>query len=394
MAPTNTDRAYGGVTKTFHWLTALLIFTAFPLGILAHDAPFDTSDELTRKALLFSLHKTVGVMAFFTALLRILWALTQTRPGLLNSEHRLEAFAAETAHWVLYGCMLLVPLTGWIHHAAAEGFAPIWWPFGQSLPFIPKDAQLSAIFGSIHTTLTPVLALTILAHIGGALKHAIIDKDHTLRRMMPGLSDAPTPPAQKHSRLPFLAALGIWALAMTIGVLDAPKAEQTPQAALAEVSSEWTVQDGEIALTIRQFGSDVRGSFADWTADIAFNETPTGGKHGSAEVQIAIGSLSLGSVTQQAMGPDFFDVTTFPTAAFTADLIATQSGYMAQGTLTLKGASVPVEFPYNLTIDGDTATVSAQTILNRQDFNVGQSMPDESSLGFAVIIDINFTAAR
>ena len=96
MALNNTDRAYGGVTKTFHWLTALLIFTAFPLGILAHDAPFDTSDELTRKALLFSLHKTVGVMAFLTALLRILWALTQTRPGLLNADHRLEAFAAET----------------------------------------------------------------------------------------------------------------------------------------------------------------------------------------------------------------------------------------------------------------------------------------------------------
>ena len=127
-------------------------------------------------------------MAFFTALLRILWALTQKRPGLLNADHRLEAFAAETAHWVLYGCMLLVPLTGWIHHGAAEGFAPIWWPFGQSLPFIPKDAQLSAIFGSIHTTLTPVLALTILAHIGGALKHPILDKDHTPRHMHPGPS--------------------------------------------------------------------------------------------------------------------------------------------------------------------------------------------------------------
>ncbi|NQZ74297.1 MAG: cytochrome b/b6 domain-containing protein [Dinoroseobacter sp.] len=394
MAIGNTTSTYGSVTKTFHWLTALLIFTAFPLGILAHDAPFDTSDELTRKALLFSLHKTVGVMAFFTALLRMLWALTQKRPGLLNADHRLEAFAAETAHWVLYGCMLLVPLTGWIHHAAAEGFAPIWWPFGQALPFIPKDAQLSAIFGSIHTTLTPVLALTILAHIGGALKHAIIDKDHTLRRMMPGLSDAPTPPAQKHSGLPFLAALGIWALAMTIGVLDAPKAEQTQQATLAEVSSEWTVQDGEIALTIRQFGSDVRGRFADWTADISFNETASDGKHGSAEVQIAIGSLSLGSVTQQAMGPDFFDATAFPTATFSADLLAGENGHVASGTLSIKGATVPVTFPYNLTIEGDTATVSAQTTLNRQDFSVGQSMPDESSLGFAVIIDINFTAAR
>ena len=39
MALTNTAARYGSITKTFHWLTALLIFTAFPLGILAHDAP-------------------------------------------------------------------------------------------------------------------------------------------------------------------------------------------------------------------------------------------------------------------------------------------------------------------------------------------------------------------
>ena len=150
MAYRNTAKTYGSVTKTFHWLTALLILTAFPLGILAHDAPFETSDELAFKALLFSWHKTVGVTAFFVASLRILWALTQEKPGLLNAEHKLEAFAAETVHWVLYGCMVLVPLTGWIHHAAAEGFAPIWWPFGQSLPFIPKDAQLSEVFGAIQ----------------------------------------------------------------------------------------------------------------------------------------------------------------------------------------------------------------------------------------------------
>ncbi|WP_370228557.1 cytochrome b/b6 domain-containing protein [Cognatishimia sp.] len=394
MARGNTHATYGSVTKTFHWLTALLILSAFPLGILAHDAPYDTSEQLTRKALLFSLHKTVGVMAFFTALLRILWALTQPRPGLLNADRRLEALAAETAHWVLYGCMLLVPLTGWIHHAAAEGFAPIWWPFGQTLPFIPKDAQLSAICGSIHTTLTPVFAVTILAHVGGALKHAIIDKDHTLRRMLPGASNAPTPPAQSHTRLPFVLALGIWAVAMTVGVLSTPQAAQTQQVALSEVKSQWAVQEGEIALTIRQFGNDVRGSFADWTADITFSETASEGKHGTADVQIAIGSLSLGSVTQQAMGADFFDATTFPTASFTADLVAHEQGHMAEGTLTIKGASVPVSFPFTLTIEGDTATVSAQTTLNRQDFNVGQSMPDESSLGFAVIIDITLTATR
>ena len=33
MALANTAASYGTVTKTFHWLTALLILTAIPLGI-------------------------------------------------------------------------------------------------------------------------------------------------------------------------------------------------------------------------------------------------------------------------------------------------------------------------------------------------------------------------
>lgn len=394
MALTNTAAGYGSITKIFHWLTALLIFTAFPLGILAHDAPYDTSDELTRKALLFSLHKTVGILAFAIALLRILWALTQRRPGLLNSENRLEALAAETAHWVLYGCMLLVPLTGWIHHAASEGFAPIWWPFGQSLPLVPKDAVVSAIFGSIHTTLTPVLALTIVAHIGGAIKHAVIDKDQTLRRMLPGANTAPTPAPHKSGPLPFLIAFGIWALAMTIGVLDAPKEPTQLGAELAEVNSEWTVQDGELAITIRQFGSDVRGSFADWTADISFDEIAENGRHGTADVTISIGSLSLGTVTQQAMGPDFFNATEFPTARFIGDLVFDDEAHVAQGVLMLKGVELPVTFPFDLLIEGDSATVNASFPLDRMSFGIGQSMPDESSLGFGVTVEIAFTASR
>ena len=128
MRLTNSSSQFGAVTKTFHWLTAFLILTNIPLGLIAHEMPFDTVEALTRKAWLFSLHKTTGVTVFFIALLRIVWALSQPRPGLLNADNRLEAFAAETVHWLLYGALVAVPLSGWIGHAATTGFAPIWWP--------------------------------------------------------------------------------------------------------------------------------------------------------------------------------------------------------------------------------------------------------------------------
>ena len=102
MSLTNSDRSYGGAAKTFHWLTALLIFTIIPLGGVAHDMPYDTSEQLARKALLFSMHKTLGVTIFFVALARIGWAISQPKPGLLNADRPLEATLAETIHWLLY----------------------------------------------------------------------------------------------------------------------------------------------------------------------------------------------------------------------------------------------------------------------------------------------------
>ena len=139
MPAQNTLQRYGSVARTLHWLTALLILTAIPLGLVATDMPFDTGEALAAKANLFSIHKTVGVAAFFVALIRILWAFTQPRPVPLHPDRRAETWLADLVHWMLYVSMLAVPLSGWVHNAAVTGFAPILWPFGQTLPFVPQS---------------------------------------------------------------------------------------------------------------------------------------------------------------------------------------------------------------------------------------------------------------
>jgi len=231
MALSNSNRSFGSVTKTFHWLIALLILTIIPIGLIANDLARDIRnpdiasdiEDFTRAFWLFSLHKTLGVTIFFVALARILWAFTQPRPGLLNPSNRGEAFAAQTVHWLLYGALVLVPLTGWITHAATSGYAPIRWPFGQSLPFVPKDAALAAIVGGLHITLQRVMYLALALHVIGALKHHFVNGDATLRRMLPGASTAPAPTLQAFNPWPALAALVIWAAAIAVGLFpDAP----------------------------------------------------------------------------------------------------------------------------------------------------------------------------
>ena len=291
-----------------------------------------------------------------------------------------------------------MPLTGWIGHAATTGFAPIWWPFGQSLPFVPKDEGIAHLFSGLHQVLERLLIVTLVLHIAGALKHHIINRDATLRRMLPGHVDAPAPPPQHKTALPLIAALIVWAAALTAGAYAGFFQRDTatvPGAALEDVPSQWIVQDGAITISVTQFGSTVTGTFADWTAAITFDPTERDDRAGTVDVTIAIPSLSLGSVTAQALGPDFFDAATFPTARFTADILPMPDDrYVAEGTLTIRGATVPVTLNFDLAITDGVAEMRGDLMLDRRDFGIGDSMSDEKSLGFPVKVDATLRASQ
>lgn len=403
MPRDNTPSSYGSITRLFHWLTALMIVALFALGIIASEiaeritaADGASSDALIGWAkLLFSMHKTLGITLFAVAVLRILWALTQPRPGLLNGDAGLESRLAVTVHWLLYGSLIAVPLSGWVYHASSAGFAPIWWPLGQGLPFVPVDPALSKVAGTLHYILQWVLAGAIGLHVAGAVKHHVIDRDATLRRMWSGRAAQPTAQQPGHI-LPLVAALVIWGAAIGGAAgLGWFTQQGAGGPALAKVQSDWQVQDGTVQITISQMGSDITGSFADWTAGITYAETPdANGQHGAVTVTINIGSLTLGSVTDQAMGPDYFDAGTWATAQFDAVLINAEQGLIADGTLRIRDQTVPVQMPFALQIEGDTATASGQLTVDRRDYQVGQGVSDAGSLGFEVGIDWQLTAMR
>lgn len=394
----NSESTYGAVTKGLHWLTVLLMITVIPLALFAHQLPFDTSEELARKAWYYSFHKTLGVTLFFVAVIRILWAVSQPKPHPVRTANPAEHWLAETVHWVLYAGLVIVPLTGWIHHASSAGFAPIWLPVGQSLPLIPKSEGLSDFFALLHYLTKNLLVGAIGLHIIGALKHHFWDRDVTLKRMLPGRTDPGLLPPPHKSRLPQIGAAIAYSAALVMGgvLFASTEPEQRAEApALEQAVSGWVVQDGTLGITVQQLGSDVAGSFADWTAAIEFDETPDAdGNHGSVEVTVAIPTLTLGSVTSEALAADFLSAEAHPTALFKAQIKPAEAGFLADGTLTLKGAEVPVQLPFELQLDGDTAQMTGQITLDRTAFNVGESYPDEGTVGFGVRVDVALTATR
>lgn len=423
MKAVNDTRSYGWVSRTFHWLIAVLIFVAIGLGLYANGLTHDTQQELQRVFETFSIHKTVGITVLFLVVGRVLWAIGQIKPRPLHPERRLETWAAEVVHWGLYAGMVLMPLSGWLLHAAAPGgFSRIIWPFGQRLPGVPESLDLSKAFASFHEMGWLVLAALIALHVGGALKHLLIDRDATVARMAGNPNRVPEPAVHDHRASAVAAAvcgLLIWAAVavasqyvgqdtaegeiagqqQTATESASPQAEASASAATGMASDQsttpstaWTVENGSLQISVNQGGSAIKGGFATWQAGIDYDQDS---RTGSVDVTIDTASLTLGAVSDNAKGPEFLNTTTFPEARFQADIApGSDDRLVAKGDLTIAGQTVPVELPFELTIDGDQATAKGALSIDRRDFGIGKTYVDESTVGFAVAIDFDLTARR
>src|SRR5512142_1533413 len=103
-----TDR-YTRTAVALHWLIALLIFAAFPLGVYVHDLPLSP-----HKLRLFSYHKWIGVTVFMLAVVRVSWRVTHRSPPLPERMPLWEKIAAESVHYLLYVTIFAIPLSGWL----------------------------------------------------------------------------------------------------------------------------------------------------------------------------------------------------------------------------------------------------------------------------------------
>lgn len=174
-----TPARYGLVAILLHWLVAVLIGAAFALGVVMVDIPGLTPTKLRY----FSWHKWLGVTVLALAALRLLWRWWRGAPlpvPMPRWQHR----ASAAGHALLYVLMFAVPLSGYFYSLAA-GVPVVYlglWP----MPVLMEaDPVLKPILKELHETLTNVMLAIIIVHILAALKHQFIDRDGTLKRMLP-----------------------------------------------------------------------------------------------------------------------------------------------------------------------------------------------------------------
>jgi len=398
----NTRQTYGLVAQILHWITAALILFLLVLGVYMHELPIETPTQVDEKIWLYSLHKTLGLTTFVIAIIRVLWAIIQPRPMALNSERKWESWLAGTIHWVLYGAIILMPITGWMHHAATEGFAPIWWPFGQDLLFVPKDAHLAELLGNAHFFTALLLMGSIFFHVAGAIKHVVVDRDQTLARMLPGkhvlVEDIKEQSSSKRGTV--LAAGGIFALlavAIFSGYFAGHTHDHSHSASNANSNSGWVVdhEKSRLEIEVLQSGKPSTGTFKTWQANINFD--PDKLTDANVQVEIDITSLDLGGNTKQALSKDFLNVEAFQTAVFTSEnFTRNEDGtYQAIGELTVSGKTHPLTFSFDLEIEDNRARMKGGATIMRLDHGVGEKgFKADGLVGFAVTVKVELEAEQ
>lgn len=174
----NTPQRFGYVTISLHWLMAMAIFGMFFLGLYMSDLTY--ADRYYHQAPW--IHKSIGVLVFFTLITRWLWHRLSPMPKLLPAP-RWEQHAAKIAHKLLYTLILATTFSGYLMSTAKGHSVEVfnWFELPALPAFLPAQEDLA---GEIHEVVAYLLIALACAHAAAALKHHFWDKNSTLKRML------------------------------------------------------------------------------------------------------------------------------------------------------------------------------------------------------------------
>jgi cytochrome b561 len=190
----NSDKSWGLISRSFHWLTVLLILIQIPLGFYMVEAyeiykvDYVDDTDFMRASLL---HNTLGFILLFVVVARLGWRVTQLTPDLPDALLNYQRLLAKLTHVIFYGLLLIYPLSGWAALSAYQFDFPIFFFGWDSVPGIVPSVKEGAqfdyeFFADIHKTCWKFGAALLSLHVAAAIWHQYVRQDGLLNRMIKG----------------------------------------------------------------------------------------------------------------------------------------------------------------------------------------------------------------
>lgn len=173
MTVFGTEIRYGLVAQALHWVTAILVLTAWLIA----------GTWRGNNSYLLTLHQTLGFAVFILVLVRLVWRWFDKRPT-TPAIPSIMAFASRVTQWLLYALLFAVPATA-IAGPWLEGHSITVYGIGAIGPFLTTSRSLGHEILDIHQLLGTTIIWVAGLHAAAAIFHHVFLKDRVLRQMLP-----------------------------------------------------------------------------------------------------------------------------------------------------------------------------------------------------------------
>ncbi len=167
-----------------HWITAVLVFAQVSLALL-NTLLSEARPGLAE--LLVQAHISLGAVIFILTVVRIVARLFSPVP--VRSHRRTLRLGAIGVHFLLYACLLTLPISGYLKLAWLAFDVTL---FGTTiLPVLTLNVSLAASAAAVHDVTALILAVLLLLHVAAALLHRHFDGQSVLAHMALGIGLCP-----------------------------------------------------------------------------------------------------------------------------------------------------------------------------------------------------------
>ncbi|MDE0175757.1 MAG: cytochrome b [Defluviicoccus sp.] len=175
---------YGLVSIFLHWVIALAMLGlvalgAWMVGLTYYDPWYNRS---------LALHKAFGVLVLVLAAAKFGWRIADRSPGFGPEVKAYERIGAVAMHWLLNALIVLLPVTGYLISTSEGAGIDVFGAFEVPALFAVSEGTRDLAI-EVHFYMAYGLVALVALHAGAALKHHLIDRGSTLRRMI-----VPRPP--------------------------------------------------------------------------------------------------------------------------------------------------------------------------------------------------------
>ena len=168
---------YNVTARAVHWLSALIVFGMFGVGLWMVDLTYYSTWYKTAP----HWHKSIGLLLAGLTLFRVVWKSVTASPSVEGKP--LEVVGAKIGHGLMYLTLFTLFASGYlISTEDGRGIDVFnWFTVPGAGALFEGQADIA---GEIHFYAAWALIILASGHALAALKHHFINKDNTLRKMI------------------------------------------------------------------------------------------------------------------------------------------------------------------------------------------------------------------